>query len=282
MPTSKQKNKPKLPKKIALLAGAGMLPRMIYESCQKKDIECLIIGVEGHISTELYEGIEYSSLPIYSLSSIVKTIHDRKIKNIVLAGKVNRTGISRLLLDAKGIKLFTTIIRNGMSDNAILTSVIKFFESEGFTILSSETIADDLIMPLGNLTKHININANAKKDIKQGLQILRGISAYDVGQSLVIQNSLVLGVEAAEGTDQLIKRCMNIAQESGDRPVLIKICKPTQDTRVDLPCIGPNTIIEMHKSGIQGIAIEAGKALILEKQKTIEEAEKLGVFVYGI
>ena len=169
-----------------------------------------------------------------------------------------------------------------MSDNAILTSVIKFFENEGFTILPSETVADDLVMPLGNLTKKIVITNSAKKDIKQGLQILRGISAYDVGQALVIQNGLVLGVEAAEGTDQLIKRCINIAQESGDQPILVKICKPHQDTRVDLPCIGPNTVVEMHKSGIQGIAIEAGKALILEKYKTIAEAEELGVFVYGI
>ena len=91
---------------------------------------------------------------------------------------------------------------------------------------------------------------------------------------------MVLGVEAAEGTDELIKRCGEIKQE-GEGPVLIKVIKPSQDKRVDLPCLGPDTIINADKYGIRGIASEAGATLILDQANTLKLAEKLGVFIYG-
>jgi len=162
-----------------------------------------------------------------------------------------------------------------------LMTILKFFEKEGFTIVSPELLAKDILVKKGPITKKQPSKENWE-NIKKGLKILKGIAEYDVGQSLVIQEGLILGVEAAEGTDELIRRCGQIMQKEEAGGILIKVCKPQQDKRIDLPCIGINTIHNLHANGMIGVAIEAGSALILDESNTTKEADKLGIFIYGI
>ena len=119
------------------------------------------------------------------------------------------------------------------------------------------------------------------KDIERGIKLLKEVSKLDIGQALIIQNGLILGVEAAEGTNDLIKRCGIIRQKNDSEPILVKICKPNQDKRIDLPCIGDKTIEYMHDYGIKGIALESGLCLLLNKEQTLELANKYGIFIYG-
>ena len=268
-------------KKIAVIAGKGWLPRHVLNSCIEKGIECEIIAIEDQFSKELFEDKNYHLFPIHAISKIIAKIRSLGISHIVLAGTVKRAGITRLLLDLKGAKLLTKIMKAGLNDDAILRTVITFLEAESFTIIPPEKIATSIVVGSGFLTNTKPDNTGFV-DIKKGIEILRAVANFDVGQALVIQNGLVLGVEAAEGTDELIKRCGLIQQKDEEMCILIKICKPNQDKRVDLPCIGPETIKNLYRYNFKGIALEAGSALILNREKTITDADELGIFIYGI
>ena len=269
-------------KKIAIFAGEGSLPRQVYEAAKKQKKECFVVGLEGNVCKSDFKPEDYEEYPVHYVGKIIEAIKFRGIEHVVLAGRVSRGSISKLLLDIKGAKLFAKIVKNGLNDNAVLHSLIKFLENEGFTIVSADSIATDLVAEKGSLTDSIPSDA-VQKDIKQGYKILQGVANFDVGQSLVIQDGLVLGVEAAEGTDELIKRCGSIQQKLGEEgAILIKIVKPAQDKRVDLPCVGVHTIDMLDKYGLQGVAIEAGYTIILDKKATIEAANEKNIFIYGV
>lgn len=240
-----------------------------------------MIGLKDQISPELFQGIEYDVFPTHAVSKILQFLREKQIKNLVFAGRVKRTKLSKLLLDPKGAKLLALILKNGLSDNSLLSTIMMFFEKEGFQIYPVETLLTHALAEEGNLTPKIPIKDYALDDIAKGYKILKGIARFDVGQALVIQGGLVLGVEAAEGTDELIKRSGEIKQIHDSPPILIKVCKPFQDKRIDLPCIGPRTIEMLDKCGISGVAIEANTSIIVERDATLDKAAKLGVFVYG-
>ncbi len=267
--------------KIAIIAGEGYLPRQVYDSCILRGIECEVIGLNDNISDEIFNDVKYSTYQSYAVSKIIGKIKSLNIQHIVFAGKVNRQNISKLLLDSKGAKLFAMILRKGLSDNSILKTIVRFFEHEGFIVISPEQISTEIVVQKGNLTE-ISIDQETKDDIYRGFNILKGIAHFDIGQAIVIQNGLVLGVEAAEGTDNLIQRSGAIQQENEKKGILIKACKPEQDRRVDLPCIGEKTIENLYNANIRGVALESGYSLILHPKKTIELANKKGIFIYGI
>jgi DUF1009 family protein len=266
-------------KKLAIIAGSGYLPKHVYDACQHNGIKCELIILEGETSPELFNDAKNIKFKAHKISQILRYIRKIGATHLTLAGKVKRANISKLLLDLKGAKLFAMIIKKGLNDNAILKTILEFIEEEGLKIIAPEKVAPSIILHKGPLSK-AKPNTSAKEDIKLGLKILKGIASYDVGQALIMQHGLVLGVEAAEGTDELIKRCGEIKQ-NGEGPILIKIVKPEQDKRIDLPCIGPDTILMAHKYGIRGIAAEAGSTLILDQSNTLKLADKLKIFIFG-
>jgi DUF1009 family protein len=268
-------------KKLAIIAGAGSLPKQVADSCKKQKIDYIVIGLEGQTSKDKFAADEIVMHHLHAVSKILKTMQKAGVTHVVLAGRVSRASISKLLLDVKGAMLFARIITHGLNDNSVLLSVIKFLESEGFTLVPPEKVAKDIVLQKGCFTK-TKPDDSATDDIQKGIKILKGIAQYDVGQALVIQEGLVLGVEAAEGTDELIKRCGQIQQKLGEKSgLLIKCTKPQQDKRVDLPCIGPNTIRNLHEYGLRGVAAEAGGTLMLDGKETIKLADELGIFIYG-
>jgi DUF1009 family protein len=266
--------------KLGIIAGAGQLPKDVYEACLKRKIPCILIGIKGEKEDELFAGIESHDFEIHQIKAIIQYLKSQKVTHLTLAGKVTRRDVSRLLLDMKGAKLFARILRSGLNDNSILTTIIEFLEEEGFTIVAPEKLATNIVAQEGSLTK-VKPDETALNDIDKGVKILQGIGKYDVGQALVIQNGLVLGVEAAEGTDELLMRCGAISQKDELAPILVKIMKPDQDARVDLPCIGPRTIEVAKQCKVRGIALDAGKVLIIDGKKTKELADKYGIFIYG-
>lgn len=272
-------DKTTLPNKIAIIAGQGRMPREIYDLCIQHGVEGHVIGLDGQIDMSLFDGIHVHLFPIHAISQIIKNIKSHGIKDIILAGRVKRIVIPKLMLDLKGAKLFTKIIASGLSDKSLTKTIINFLEKEGFNVLSPEVLSPNESLKPGNLT-NITIRKNHMRDIERGVKMLTEISRLDVGQALVIQNGLILGVEAVEGTDELIKRCGAIRQKFDTEPVLVKICKPGQDKRMDMPCIGDQTIRIMHEFGVRGIALQVHSCLILNRNETIALANKLGVFIY--
>lgn len=268
--------------KLGILAGNGSLPMHLVEACKENSINYCIIGLDDETNHDDFKHeVNYFSFKAYAISKILNKMRELGVSHISLAGKVRRHDLARLILDIKGAKLLALMIKNGLSDNSLLTTILKFIEREGFEIVPAEFIASQIKLPIGCITE-IKPDASANADIKQGINILKGIASFDVGQSLVIQAGLILGVEAAEGTDELIKRCGKIRQINEVAPILIKISKPNQDLRVDLPCIGPNTIAIANEFGIRGIAAEVNKTLILDQAQTIKCANQHKIFITGI
>lgn len=269
-------------KKLGIIAGAGSLPKHVMDACKARNVEYHVIGLVHETDMDLFEGDAHlSKFKVYAVSKILQKLKDEGITHLTLAGKVKRADLARLLLDMKGAKLLALILKAGLADNCILKTIMDFLEKEGFEIVAPEEIATEIVLQKGCITK-IKPDTTASADIKKGLKILNGVASFDVGQSLVIQNGLVLGIEAAEGTDELIKRCGEIKQQSEEAPILLKIAKPHQDRRVDLPCIGTETVEMAHHYGIRGIAAEAGSALVIEQAKTIKLADKYKIFIVGI
>ena len=157
---------------------------------------------------------------------------------------------------------------------------IDEIEKEGFSVIGAHEVLDEALSTLGLYGK-VKPDKQALKDIAKGFQIAKVLGQADVGQSVVIADGLVLGVEAIEGTDALIMRSASLAR-SKIRPVLVKVKKPTQEIRADLPTIGTQTIINAYSAGFAGIAIEAGSTFVVDRSELIKKANELGLFVLGI
>ena len=265
---------------IAIIAGQGLLPKIVYDACVEQGVSCRVIGLKGEISEELFAGVQYDLFDPHRISLVFEHLKKNDISNIVIAGKVSRKHLSKLILDKIGLLILKEIIGNGFNDTNIYSAIVKLIERNGFKIVPPESIAQD-ILAQKHLVTNIEISEEIKNDIDKGVEILKGIMQYDIGQGLIINNGLVIGVEAAEGTNELVKRCAILREESTGG-VLIKLSKPHQDKRLDLPCIGPDTIKNIAKYGYKGIVVEAKKSIIVASAQTIKLANDSKIFIYGV
>ena len=265
---------------VGIIAGQGLLPKIVHDECLKKGIRSKLIGLKGEINEIFFQDIKYDLFKPYDISHIFNYLKKNNLTKIVIAGKVNRGNLSKLIFDKIGVKIFAEIVKIGFNDNNIYSAIIKVIEENGFEIISPNEIIEDILAQKGNITNTL-IDEEVDADIKKGVAILKGIIGYDIGQALIIDNSLVLGVEAAEGTNELISRCTKYKNKNNSG-VLIKLCKPHQDKRVDLPCIGPDTIKNIAKNAYKGIVVEAKKSIILASKDTIRLANENKIFIYGV
>ena len=168
-----------------------------------------------------------------------------------------------------------------MGDDGLLRSVIRMLEEEeGFRVVGVDDILGDIMAPRGALG-NFETDAAAERDIGRGVDVVRALGAVDVGQAAVVQDGIVLGVEAVEGTEALLRRCASLRRE-GPGGVLVKLSKPGQEQRADLPTIGIDTVRQAHEAGLRGIAIEAERTLIIARDRTIEEADAAALFLVGL
>ncbi|MDB2414777.1 UDP-2,3-diacylglucosamine diphosphatase LpxI [Rickettsiales bacterium] len=267
---------------LGIIAGDGSLPDRLITGCMnlQRDVFVINIDTNKNPSDSLHK-VPHITLGISSVGKAVKTLKERNIQEIIFAGSVKRPKLSSLRPDAGGIKLLTKISTAKLGgDNSLLSIVVKHFEDQGFKVVGVDDVLKDLLMPKGAIG-NIEPDEEMLNNIKFGKTAIKKIGELDIGQSIVVQQNIVLGVEAIEGTDALIKRCGGLQLE-GAKPVLVKMKKPTQDPRIDLPTIGLKTLRNCHEAGFAGIAVEAGGALVLDKEKMIEKANQMGLFIVGI
>ena len=161
-----------------------------------------------------------------------------------------------------------------------MRALIKEIEQEGMKVVGIHEIMPDILLKQGVLSKS-KPDKQALADIKRGVEVALALGKLDVGQSVVVQQGLVLGLEGIEGTDELINRCAAYKRK-GDGGVLVKLRKPQQEMRADLPTIGLKTIENAYKSGLRGLAVHAGNALIVDENETVALADKYKMFIIGI
>jgi len=193
---------------------------------------------------------------------------------------VRRPSLASLMPDWRAAKFFARIGLRALGDDGLLSAIIKELELEGFRVVGIESILGGLLAPKGPLGR-IEPDEQARADIARGLEVARALGALDIGQAAVVQQGIVLGVEAADGTDALIARAGSLRRE-GPGGVLVKIAKPGQERRVDLPTIGVRTVEAAANAGLRGIAVEAGAALVVDRAAVAAAADGAALFVLGV
>jgi UDP-2,3-diacylglucosamine hydrolase len=270
------------PTPIGIIAGQGELPRTLMHACQLSGRPYFLIALEdaADLETAAAAGDQHVWVRLGAIGKALDALRRHHVSDIVMAGKVLRPKIAHLRPDMKGARLLARLGSSMLlGDNELLSEIVLFLEEEGFRIVGAEDIVTELLTPEG-LISSVYPDKKSQGDIEYGAKIARGIGALDIGQSVIVQNHQVLGVEAIEGTDGLIVRCAGLKPE--DRGgVLVKVKKPHQERRVDLPTIGVRTVELVAHHGFAGIAVEAGASLIVDRREVSRLADSLGVFVVG-
>jgi DUF1009 family protein len=261
--------------KLAIFAGRGSLPMMLIEDCQQKNREFEVFLLQGEEYEIDYSQFNPTTIAYGEVEKFLKALRDKNVKNLVFIGGVTKPNFSSLKVDKTGAILLAKILANKiLGDDAVLSTVINFCEKQGFKILRIDQLLDCVVSKRGVLTKAQPSKENLE-DIALGVKAIKHFSNFDVGQSVVVAQKQLIAVEALEGTDAMISRCKDLRQNS----VLIKMKKSKQNMKADLPTIGVQTIRNCADAGIDGIAIQAGSTLILQKEEAIKIADELGLFL---
>lgn len=267
---------------IAIFAGRGQLPKILIDDCLTKNRRFKLFLLHG----ENYE-IDYSkfnpiTLGYGEIEKFLKILNHENLNHIVFIGAVNKPNFASLKVDKKGAILLGKIIANKiLGDDAVLRTVINFFEKEGLKIVRIDELLDCIISTKTTLTK-VSPNTQNLIDIEIGAKAIKHFSKFDVGQSIIVSQKQIIAVEALEGTDEMIDRCAKLNNEFAKKAILIKMKKIYQTNKADLPTIGVETIEKCAKAKIIGIAIEANSTLVIDKENVIKKADEFGLFLITI
>ena len=267
-------------RKLGIIAGGGPLPKYLADHCQYNGREYFVIALVGNADERILHALPVKWVRLGAAGKIIQSLKDQNVEEIVMVGAVRRPSIMALFPDWRAIRLIFRIgsIMLG-GDNSLLTAIAKEFEREGFKVIGIDELLSDLLAPVGPFGM-IKPNDQDLKFIQSGIQQAQIIGRQDTGQAIVIQNNTIIGTENKSGTDELIKRCRNTVSDHG-KPILIKIKKPGQDRRVDLPTIGVRTVQLAAECGFSGIVVETGQTLVVDRAKVTKMADQSGLFVIG-
>lgn len=264
-------------RKLGIIAGAGALPVRIAASCRRRGEVCHVVALAGMADGD-FGDTPVTECAIGEAGKMLRILRDADCDAVVLAGIVKRPDFASLRVDWRGAVLVPKLVAAGRKgDGALLTVLVDNFESEGFTVVGADEVSGDLVASAGALGD-IAPDEKQRRDIEKAEAIVRAIGPFDVGQGAVVAEGVVIAIEAAEGTDRMLERCVALGAAGG---VLVKRPKPGQERRVDLPTIGTQTVQRAHAAGLSGVAVEAGGALIIDADETRAEANRLGLFVYA-
>lgn len=266
---------------VGIIAGGGMLPQTLADHCRTENIPYFIVGLKGQVVPAWLSDHPHKIFRIGAAGAILKALRKHQAHDLVMIGKIRRPSLAELRPDAWGMRFFSSVALKGLGDDGLLSALKKALQSEGFQIRGIQEYLPGLLFPPGELTKK-SPSEQDKADIARGVEVAEILGKADVGQSVIVQQDIVLGVEAIEGTDALVKRCSELKRDGKSGGVLVKLCKPEQDTTLDLPTIGTKTVEAVAAAGFSGIAVEAQKALFAEAEETIVLANKKGIFLTGI
>lgn len=265
---------------IALLGGRGDLPYTLINIFKSQNRPFVVLAFKGQSEEKLVREIPHIWLHIGEVGKALSFLKENHIEEIVMAGAVTRPALSEIRPDWEGIKWLAKIGKEALGDDNLLKLVIKMIEELGYRVIGADQILTDLLAPEGMLAS-LTPDEQAWRDIGRGIEVLSALGPVDVGQAVVVQEGLVLGIEAIDGTDALIERAGGL-RRPGLGGVLIKTAKRQQEQRVDLPTIGPDTVRKAAAAGLRGIAIEARRTLILNQAEVINLAQKKDMFLASL
>lgn len=266
--------------RLAIVAGGGPMPRQLAEAALAAGRDVFILSLDGVTDPATADGLPGATVGIGQLGRAIDILHREKVTEVCMIGPVKRPSLSSMGLDARAIGLLPKLLRRGRGDDSLLRIVVDELEGEGFRVVGAHEVEAGLLAPTGRLGRHAP-DEEAEGDIALGVRVARMLGALDVGQAVVVQQGQVIGVEAVEGTDRLLDRCAEL-RLAGRGGVLVKLKKPQQERRADLPTVGTETVAKAVAAGLAGIAIEADQTLLVDRAATIEACDRNGLFLVGI
>ena len=262
---------------IGIISGGGKLPISIGKNLIKKNFNIFFFVIEEFFNINDYKEFDVTIIKLKSAKSIINSLKARNIDSIIMAGNINRPSLTDLSFDYQTFKLAKNLLLNKTGDNGLLISIKKYFMDQGFDYFDWKEHCPELFVNNDNLTQ-LKPSRKAKENLKKALSIFKFFGEIDVGQSMIIQNRIVLGLEAVEGTDNLMTRCKDY-KKSGDKGILVKFSKYNQSNILDIPTIGEKTIKLLKDCNYEGVYLEKDSCLIIDKEKTIDLANQYKVFI---
>ncbi len=265
-------------KPIGIVAGSGQFPHLFCAAAQKAGRTVFVSALKGETKHDLEElADQLCWVKLGQLGKTIKFFKKNKVEEVVFLGAITKTRIFKdIFPDIRGLSLWNKI--DIKQDDAILRAISEEFERDGIAVLESTCYLQDLLFPIGVLSKK-KPSADQWQDIQFGFKMAKAVGDLDIGQCVVVREQTVLAVEAIEGTDAAIRRGGALGRE---KAVVVKVCKPGQDFRFDLPAIGVQTIHSMIEVGAKVLAVEKGQSLLFDAPATIEIANKAKICIVGV
>jgi len=271
--------------KLGVIAGGGELPVRIAQHCASTGAAYYVARIIGVSDAELatHPGGDFG---LGEMGGRLRALREAGCDAVTFVGMVKRPDFKSLKLDARAALMMPRILsaaRKG--DDALLRALGDEHEREGFRLVGADEVLASLLAPAGAFGA-VRPDEAQQGDIMKGAEVAAALGSWDIGQGCVVCDGLVLALEAQEGTDEMLARVARLPAdirgvESARRGVLVKRPKPIQDRRIDLPTIGLPTLEGAARAGLAGIAVEAGGALVMQRDALIKRADDLGLFVYG-
>ena len=274
-------------RRFGIVAGSGTLPVEVATAIAARGGSPFIVTIAGEADPADFADFDHVEFRIGDFGPIIDAMVEAGVSHAVLAGGIAaRPRLRDLRLGHHLIRLVPRVIAaRVLGDNAILSEIVRYLETVGLVIVGAHEVVPELLAPSGSLTKKKPTKADWL-DIEAGAAAARAIGALDIGQAAIAVGGRVIALEGVEGTDGLLERAAalrNHGRVAGmTRGVLVKCVKPGQEMRADLPSIGPATVAAAKKAGLVGIAVDAGRSLVLEAGRTIADADRHGLFVVGL
>jgi len=262
--------------KIGLIAGYGHFPLELAASLNAAGLEVHAVAAREEASPEIEKIVASTCwLHVGQIGGMIKAFKKAGVEKIVMAGKVRKLHLFRNfrpdLIAVKGL-----LRLKDRRDDSILNTIADLLAEAGLTLIPQTSYAGEMLAVDGHLAGPLV--KSYVDDVHFGFSQAKQIAGLDIGQTIVIQDQAILAVEAIEGTDEAIRRGGHLG---GGKATVIKVAKPNQDLRFDVPAVGPDTLEVMHDSGCTFLAVESGKTLMIERQRFFDLATQYGISVYG-
>lgn len=263
---------------IGLVAGGRQFPLLVAQGVKKNGHRLVVAGFTGHTNMEVARYADtWKELKLGKLNKLIRYFKENDVSQVIMAGTIDKPGIMDVRhLDMRAMKL--VFKQKGKGDSTLLNALASEFEAEGMTVSPAHELVPELLAAKGVLTSR-QPDEREMEDIRFGWQMGKELGRMDIGQCLVVREGIVAAVEALEGTDETIRRG---CQYAGKGAVVIKIFKPGQEDRIDLPSMGLDTITNMAQGGASCFAYEAGKSLFFDKEEAVRQANAAGIAIVGL
>ncbi len=270
--------------RLGIIAGGGDLPLRLARIYRDMGRAPFVVALEGQadadLAAQLGGDIGCETIRMGAAGKILDRLRKEDVRDVIMVGRVKRPSLGALRPDLTGARILARIGWKAAGDDTLLTALSQVLHEEGFRVVGLDDALAQLSAQAGLLAGDAP-DEMAERDISRGREVVRALGAVDVGQAVVVQQGMVLGVEAIEGTDALLDRAGTLRRD-GPGGVLVKMVKPRQDRRLDLPTIGPDTVRNAAAAGLRGIAIEAGGVVIIDKDDVCALAGQHGLFVIAV